>query len=315
MTLAKHLAPGLVRVTSFTAFLLLMSCTDFHPSDPGSLTPGAGENVTRVDPEFTSLSVLPPIVTSASSPNEPSTYIRFAENDLTSLPKGLSVPSLAGIWYNYPYTDPDLTVVQTTSLPRSSVKFLSTRFPAGLRASVAPVNFGGWDASKRTKSKVYMSVWMRLRGATYENQAAGTKIGFLSYGKPSTSTANQGFLFLNGYTQQGAYSSFHLKFVQQGHIARNLYQNVDSRRLVTAGPWHRIETLYEINTIGQANGKMKVWVDGILIMDYADVEYINAAYPVKFNYWKWNPTWGGTAGTRTRTDYIDIDHVYMSGLP
>ncbi len=67
--------------------------------------------------------------------------------------------------------------------------------------------------------------------------------------------------------------------------------------------------------MGSANGIFKMWIDGVQTHNYSDVVYITPTTAEHFNLFKWNPTWGGQGGVRTRNDYIDIDHVYISGLP
>jgi hypothetical protein len=90
---------------------------------------------------------------------------------------------------------------------------------------------------------------------------------------------------------------------------------VNTGKVLRAGPWQRWELQLELNTIGSANGVLKMWVDGVLVMDYRDVVFVTADYPAGFYSYKWNPTWGGMGGTRTRDDAIDFDHVYLSGIP
>jgi hypothetical protein len=71
----------------------------------------------------------------------------------------------------------------------------------------------------------------------------------------------------------------------------------------------------EVNTLGQANGIFRWWIDGNLVLDYSDMVYIFSGNTSRFFSWKWNPTWGGTLGRRTRDDFMAIDHVYLSGMP
>jgi hypothetical protein len=223
---------------------------------------------------------------------------------------------LAGQWSWFPVGDPDLTLGATTGAGMvSTPNYMATRFPAGLKAGIASVDFGGWQSKTAEKSKVYFSLWVRIRGTTFENQASGTKFGFMSFGKPSTGTRNQGTFKITAGASQGLYSSFQLQFNLQNLVNRILHQNLNTSKLFTVGPWHHLEAVFEINTIGQANGIYKLWIDGVAVAKYTDVMYIDAANPSKFNYWKWNPTWGGVGGVRTRNDYVDIDHVYISGLP
>ncbi len=58
-----------------------------------------------------------------------------------------------------------------------------------------------------------------------------------------------------------------------------------------------------------------MWIDGVQTHNYTDITYLTPTLTTKFNLYKWNPTWGGSGGTRTRTDYVLIDHVYISGVP
>lgn len=54
----------------------------------------------------------------------------------------------------------------------------------------------------------------------------------------------------------------------------------------------------------------------MLILDYSDVVYLTPGNTAHFNLWKWNPTWGGQNGPiKSRPDYIQIDDVYLSGVP
>jgi hypothetical protein len=96
---------------------------------------------------------------------------------------------------------------------------------------------------------------------------------------------------------------------------RNLSQNVDGRPLMTVGTWHHWEFVMQLNTLGQNNGIYKMWIDGIKVMDYQDVTYIWSGATHEYWQYKWNPTWGGTAGVRTRDDFMYLDHLYISGVP
>ena len=84
---------------------------------------------------------------------------------------------------------------------------------------------------------------------------------------------------------------------------------------MSVGSWHQWEMTFELNTLGQANGKFRMWIDGIEVLNYSDVVYIVGSNTAEFYGYKWNPTWGGTGGTKTRDDFILIDHVYISGVP
>ena len=89
-------------------------------------------------------------------------------------------------------------------------------------------------------------------------------------------------------------SSFKLDLAQQDIVARNLDANVNTSRLLTVGPWHRIEVLMTINDIGVANGTFKMWIDGQQTHNYSNMVYRTSGYPAKFWNWKHDIVWGGT---------------------
>jgi hypothetical protein len=51
-----------------------------------------------------------------------------------------------------------------------------------------------------------------------------------------------------------------------------------------------------------------MWLDGVLVMDYRDVNYADDG----IEGWKLNPTWGGTGSVKTENDYFWFDHVHTS---
>lgn len=64
------------------------------------------------------------------------------------------------------------------------------------------------------------------------------------------------------------------------------------------------------NTIGQSNGTIRFWLDGVMLMDHSDVVWITATHPVAFYGRKLDLTWGGMGGAnRTREDDIAWDHI------
>ncbi|MDZ4865555.1 MAG: hypothetical protein SGJ01_19240 [Gemmatimonadota bacterium] len=262
----------------------------------------------------------------ASHPNEPAGYVAFAEHNFSSLPttSSTSLGAILGKWSasttgNLSIITPDLTA------PESQPNILETRFPNGLSAGRGPVTMSGWDVLGKgpagQKSKVYITFWLKIKGLDYENQTFGTKMGFLASALPTSGAGTQAYFLLGGNGSQVPRSNFIVNLHQEtgfqsaGGFTRVLSQNVNQQALMRTNVWHQWEAVFELNTLGVANGKFKWWIDGILVCDYTDVTYIFGSNTNGFWEWKWNPTWGGTAGTKTRDDFIDIDHTYISGVP
>jgi len=289
------------------------------------LGPLAGTQTVRVSsaglPTLTFTADAQLVPSGNAHPNEPPGFVRFAEHNMSSLPSyPRSLGGLLGSWFGYPQNDPDLVLVTPdTSAPESPPNVIQTIFKAGLPSGNAPVNMGGWDASGTgaagQKSKMYVSLWVKIVGVDYENQLAGTKLGFIGVGESPSGASNEGYWFMGGTGAQAIQSSFQMSFIQQNQVSRRMNQNRTSARVMTVGSWHHWECLFEINNVGSPDGIFRMWVDGTLIMDYSDVEYITPGNTNRFFSWKWNPTWGGIGGTRTRSDQINIDHVYLSGVP
>ena len=177
----------------------------------------------------------------------------------------------------------------------------------------------GLPGTLATKSKIYFSMWLQIEGLDYEQNNNGTKMGYFGYGRAvNTSAGNEGIIILEGQgSQHFIANAFKVHYYQGGHItpASSIFQNVDTRKLITVGVWHHIEMVNEQNTLGQANGILRMWIDGIKVMEYTNITYITPGNTAGFWSWRWNPTWGGGLGPKTRDDYMRMDHVYLSGVP
>src|SRR5438552_2416879 len=258
-----------------------------------------------------------------TNPNEPSGYTRIAEHHF-STPITQSTPSatgLMGLWaIDDPTLLPNMTYAVDLGAPRSAPQVFQGKFPAGLQGGFTSIKWQGWDAAADGNSygtemrEIYLSMWIKIVGPDYENQpVAGTKMGFFGYAEPKSSPGNQGVPKIKVDSPQ-IRSDFNLRFEQQNTVDRILDQNVDTRRLMTCGVWHRWEMVLRLNTLGVTDGVLRWWVDGTLIMDYSDVTYITPGNTLGFYTFKFWPYWGGIGGSKTRDDYMQVDHIYISGI-
>jgi hypothetical protein len=271
--------------------------------------------------------------------HEPAGYVKFAEallNTGSSPSRTLNQPvavynsqpwdTWTGGWGNYfngllfPRLD------NTSSWNGGSV--FETVYPAGWNGGTAPVNLSGWDAAGQapngTKSKVYLSMWIKLVAnpvdGKWENHPTGMKQGFIAYGQPNTCGNNEGFFWFQGTGDQTPQSSFKLWFMQQQNASctvKTVIRNLQASASITVGTWHHWEAVFELNSApGVPNGKLNWWMDGQLILSASDVVYMSSTATAHFHGYKWNPVWGGMAGpTKRRQDTIRLANIYLSGTP
>jgi hypothetical protein len=64
------------------------------------------------------------------------------------------------------------------------------------------------------------------------------------------------------------------------------------------------------NSTGTADGVARVWLNGTLITEYTDVEYV--ATNQNWGDFYINAIWGGGGDVVDADMYIDFDHVYAS---
>jgi len=238
-----------------------------------------------------------------SHPNLPAGFTTVAQNGFA----GSSVPnsSLGGQWTSVAW-HPEYIVSQVTaSNPLGMPYVTKTVWPAGLQSGEAPAKFVGWNhASDYTQNtryrKIYVSMVVKIPSSDYENQNTGTKIWYLAHG--NTTQQNADFLMLggtyNGTSIQNAmrivmYISPADEAVSPG--SKPYEQNVNTNALFTCGEWHQVEVYMDQGTVGNSDGTLRVWVDGVKVTDYTQrVKFLDAAYSFTQGFYalEWAPVWG-----------------------
>ena len=262
----------------------------------------------------------PPPPPSPSGGNEPPGYVRFGEMGCGSVPTDFTrtwkmmTGVIAGNWWMY---GRNFGTAQDSLAPKSPSATCQIKYPAGLPAGVSPAAQFWMEFGGSHYSEVYESGWFRLGDNNgFETQMIGVKIwGYWSVGDPSKT--DQLYMVLDGNgVGTAVMTDWKIWFAQQSVTAsRRLSQNIVSTSPVHAGRWQRYEMVMKLNTIGVADGVLRVWVDGVKVLEHRDVVWRNAAYPRGFFGKKVDPVWGGQGGAaKSRDDYLYFDHIYMSGI-
>lgn len=273
-------------------------------------------------------------------PNQPGGFTRICEHDFTVKPGGLNSVvqnGIAGYWWRDSTRESNLSISADGIAGQSIPNYLRQKFPVGLEDGDYPTFFIGWNDSalganinSDNLSEIYVSIWLRIygNGITYENQSTGTKLFYVPY--MNLVQNNQSTLFLKGNTPAGTLSystSWELRWYfrevladgsDPGGGAVGHGQNIDATKYITVATWHHVEGYLKRNTLSTpptADGIFKLWIDGHLVSHYTDMRYSSEANPRGFYQFRGAPVFGGDAGEiKTRDDYIDFDHVYVSGV-
>jgi hypothetical protein len=255
--------------------------------------------------------------------NQPSGFGRIAELSASGLlPDQRDTCSgygiIAGCWYRY---DASLSLATDATAPQSPSSVLQYTWPAGLPIGTSAGMFGGWSGASGGEgtgdqySRVYESGWIKLVGTSFEAPDPGMKLlGYWGVGQANdpSRVANQIYGFING----GTHSSFTLQICQQNQVSRCMSQNVNGSPLLVVGQWVHYEILMTLNSVDVSDGGLKVWINGQQTHNYSNVMWRTSGSPTGFYGRRWDPIWGGMGNppTKTKTDRMLVDHVYISGV-
>jgi len=197
--------------------------------------------------------------------------------------------------------------------PMSPPGTMGMAYPAGMLSSGEPASFGFYIPEQ---SELYVSYHFMMQSnfdnGMWELEPAGVKIlGYISYGDGSQQ--NQGFpLFKPGGRQRGPLSA-RSDYLGKADACRDY---VGEPNRITLDEWHQFEFYGKLNDMGEANGILRIWLDGELYSECDLMSYITESWPHGFWQVHFQPVWGGWhEGLRkTQDDYAYLDHIYVSGI-
>jgi hypothetical protein len=199
------------------------------------------------------------------------------------------------------------------SAPMSPPGTMGMAYPAGMLSSGEPASFAFFIPEQR---ELYVSYHFMMPSnfdnGMWELEPAGVKIlGYISYGDDSQQ--NQGFpLFKPGGLQTGPLAA-RSDYMGWGDACRDYFGNPNR---ITLDEWHQFEFYGKLNDMGEANGVLRIWLDGELYSQCDYMSYVTTAYPHGFWQVHFQPVWGGWhEGLRkSQDDYVYLDHIYVSGV-
>ena len=88
-----------------------------------------------------------------------------------------------------------------------------------------------------------------------------------------------------------------------------------SQAAIVRGVPHDIESLTYVGTAGNADGWLKVWLNGVLILDFRNLAIVYAGEREWITQVHYAPVWGGMGDVLPRSQTLSIDRTYVSVRP
>lgn len=302
-----------------TAIGSTMSCTieGLLPDEPYTFQVAAFRGTFQAGAVYGALSNVVPDRGDTSHPNEPAGLSPIVSVDFAD---GIN-PQTGACWERE--SNPS-RYVQDISAPTSDGSVFRGTFPAGAHDGVSYWRFDCWgpamaaDGGLYQYDEIYISYWLKIEGADYENQSNGTKVFYIAYGDGSFH--NDGYLQLQGTGTQAIQSEITLRAKLsrmddngEDTPAFSVDPNLSSKK-VQVGEWTKVELRLKINDIGADNGKLDLWVNGTHTTSISDWRFRSTKNPRAFYHLQFTPVYGGNSGdVRTRDDYWRVDNLYVSG--
>jgi hypothetical protein len=165
----------------------------------------------------------------------------------------------------------------------------------------------------------FWAFWFMVSENHQTTESSVNKLGFFQLGSPGGTDNSSLYFAVTGVNAEGSFN--YVVFNQSTADGGNTYP-CSGGRIIKAGQWHKAEHYVKLNTVTEldsanADGIWRVWIDGTLCVDTANVKFrgIEAAQ-VKADWvisrWRWNPTYTSPSSPPD-TSYHIVTHFYQSG--
>jgi hypothetical protein len=203
-----------------------------------------------------------------------------------------------GNWVLYNWSsDKPITIVAITGSPLGEAKALQIGYQAG--------HMGGGGTEARydippalQRREMFVGYYVRVNAAWQGHESGINKMIFLADGSSDGFSAMWYEMYGSGSSPLGLYL-----VNQSGYAPGGMVENVNAVNF-TRGVWHKVE-IYQKQ--GQP-GIVRVWVDGVLAIDRADVMTRDAPIDAVAI----SGIWGGVGDVKHQFDYMRFDRIRVS---
>ncbi len=206
---------------------------------------------------------------------------------------------------------PGFPVFNSTAGSPSGGRALQFTYPAGSYSS--SISGGIAERVGTLGSEIYIGHWIKW-SSPYDWNPVGTKLVYQTQDGPDVNGAfTDNFLF---FVRPGGTDLTFTQQLQQPPFTQNRSMNAGSVTF-QLNTWYWLEYHCVENTVGQANGILEVWVNGVQVMNHSDVTY--RTNNRQFGSVQLSAEWGGGGGVIQQQRYYCVDHTVISnkriGMP
>ena len=197
------------------------------------------------------------------------------------------------------------SIDDTTNTP-SGGSALRMTYPAGTYSSSVGGGRAEYSQLPAGLTEIYIGHWVKW-SSPFDWNPVGTKIDYMTMrdiAGPGLGRDN----FLTMIQNNGTTFTF-TQQLWRAPGTQNRYTNRASVS-IQKGRWYWLEIHARLNTVGQADGFLEIWLDDVLIMQHSDVTYRTSNTTI--GNFQHSPEWGGGGGTINQTQYIWFDHTVLS---
>jgi hypothetical protein len=240
--------------------------------------------------------------------NEPAGYTLITDRDWSALATCGNASTRINGWDDIESCQATTGLVSDTAAPRSAPSVYEWRYAQGFVAGSSPGTAQRIITSLGFR-RLYVSAYVRL-SANWQGHASGTNKMFFVW----IDAQPVFFLSAEGVGSAGLQPQLRL----QGNLPDTrprLLPNIVPGATIARGVWQRWEIVLECTTPGTANGRARWWINGILVSDYQDINWVAAGRSCVWENVQLRPVWGGTGGTVAAAMDLRMDHIRVSGQP
>jgi hypothetical protein len=202
------------------------------------------------------------------------------------------------------YNAPLFSIVSDPTAPRSAPLVGQMQYPVGFPGGSQPaiidkVIVGNFRS-------ISISLWVKLSSNWYGHSSHVNKVVFMwMAGFPKF------ILSADGAAYGPLYPTIRIQNSLDQTDAR--LPNVVPAAEVVRGQWQHWELLVDSNDPGSANGRVRWWINGLLVSDWSDIQLADPGTTPRWEIFEWGPTWGGVGDVLPAEQFMWWDHVIVSG--